>query len=54
LEKNDRQSSCKNVFKNKDKEKMKEIFTDRWLNIIKSLEQAPRSTAITEGGTKPC
>ena len=36
--------SCKNVFKNTDKEEITKIFTNKWADIIRLLEQIIKHT----------
>jgi len=48
---------CKNIFKHVDKEDIKEIFTDKWGQIINYFEQNPQcnqdiSTKNTDKPTK--
>ena len=33
-------ASCKNIFKQTDKDEIQKVLTEKWIKIIKSLEQA--------------
>ena len=43
MSKSDIKVSCKNVFKHIDKEDIKKNFTDKWIDIIKVLDQIPQN-----------
>ena len=36
--------SCISIFKHTDKEDIKKNFTDKWIDIIKILDQIPQNT----------
>jgi hypothetical protein len=39
-------SSCKNVFKSVNKKELKANLTEKWVEIIRLLEQAPKQPQV--------